>query len=97
LFDNRMRAFHCVDISFWFYNTDLMLTHTGGGPRPKALSTKMAGALLQFMKTGDPNGAGLAEWPKYSAAQGETMIFDHTCGAKNDPDREARKALPALT
>ena len=28
LFDNRMRAFHCVDISFWFYNTDLMLTHT---------------------------------------------------------------------
>ena len=48
LFDNRMRAFHCVDICFWFYNTDLMLTHTGGGPRPKALSTKMAGALLQF-------------------------------------------------
>ena len=34
LFDNRMRAFHCVDICFWFYNTDLMLTHTGGGPRP---------------------------------------------------------------
>lgn len=97
LFDNRIRAFHCVDISFWFCNTDLMLTHTGGGPRPKALSAKMAGALLQFMKTGDPNGAGLAKWPKYSAAKGETMIFDDTCVAKNDPDREARKALPALT
>ncbi len=94
LFDSRMRAFHCVDISFWFYNTDVMLTHTGGGPRPRALSTKMAGALLQFMKTGDPNGAGLPEWPKYSASQGETMIFDDRCEAKNDPDREARKALP---
>jgi len=97
LFDNRMRAFHCVDICFWFYNTDLMLTHTGGGPRPRALSTKMAGALLQFMKTGDPNGAGLPEWPKYSATQGATMVFDDTCEAKNDPDREARKALPAFT
>lgn len=97
LFDNRMRAFHCVDICFWFYNTDLMLTHTGGGPRPRALSTRMAGALLQFMKTGDPNGAGLPEWPKYSAAQGQTMIFDDTCEAKNDPDRQARKALPALS
>lgn len=97
LFDNRMRAFHCVDICFWFYNTDLMLTHTGGGPRPRALSTKMAGALLQFMKTGEPNGTGLPEWPKYSAAQGETMIFNDTCEAKNDPDREARKALPALS
>jgi para-nitrobenzyl esterase len=97
LFDGRMRAFHCVDICFWFYNTDLMLTHTGGGPRPRALSAKMAGALLQFMKTGDPNGSGLPNWPRYSAAKGETMIFDDTCVAKNDPDREARKALPALT
>ena len=94
LFDNRVRAFHCVDISFWFYNTDLMLTHTGGGPRPKALSAKMAGALLQFMKTGNPNGGGLPNWPKFSAAGGETMIFDDTCKAENDPDREARKALP---
>ena len=95
LFDNRMRAFHCVDICFWFYNTDLMLTHTGGGPRPKALATKMAGALLQFMKTGSPNGSGLPAWPKYTAAKGETMIFDDTCKVENDPDREARKALPA--
>ena len=93
LFDNRMRAFHCVDICFWFYNTDLMLTHTGGGPRPKALATKMAGALLQFMKTGNPNGSGLPVWPKYTAATGETMIFDDTCKVENDPDREARMAL----
>jgi para-nitrobenzyl esterase len=97
LFDNRMRAFHTVDICFWFYNTDLMLTHTGGGPRPRALSTKMAGALLQFMKTGNPDGAGLPEWPKYSTENGETMVFDDACEAKNDPDREARKALPIST
>jgi para-nitrobenzyl esterase len=97
LFDNRMRAFHCVDISFWFYNTDRMLTHTGGGAKPRALSAKMAGALLQFMKTGHPNGPGLPEWPKYTSTHGQTMIFDNICEAKNDPDRDARKALPALT
>ena len=96
LFDGRMRAFHCLDICFWFYNTDLMLTHTGGGARPRALSTKMAGALLQFMKTGDPNGSGLPKWPRYSPGEGKTMIFDDKCEAKNDPDLEARKALPAL-
>ena len=97
LFDHRIHAFHCVDICFWFHNTDLMLTHTGGGARPRALSAKMAGALLQFMKTGDPNGAGLPKWPRYSAAKGETMVFDDTCVAKNDPDREARKALPSAS
>ncbi len=96
LFDNRMRAFHCSDICFWFYNTDLMLTHTGGGARPRKLSTKMAGALLQFMKTGDPNGSDLPQWPKYSAENGETMVFNDISEVKNDPDREARKALPAI-
>jgi para-nitrobenzyl esterase len=96
LFDNRMRAFHCSDICFWFYNTDLMLTHTGGGARPRKLSEKMAGALLNFMKTGDPNGGELPGWAKYSTANGETMILDDVCEVKNDPDREARKALPSV-
>ena len=40
LYSGRMRAFHCLDICFWFYNTDLMLTHTGGGARPRKLSEK---------------------------------------------------------
>jgi para-nitrobenzyl esterase len=94
LFDGRIGAFHCVDICFWYYNTDLMLSHTGGGPRPKALSRRMASSLLQFMKTGDPNGPGLTPWPKYTTAKGEVLVLDDVCVAKNDPDREARKALP---
>jgi para-nitrobenzyl esterase len=93
LFDNRMRSFHCSDICFWFYNTDLMLTHTGGGARPRSLSTKMATSLLQFMKTGDPNGGGLPQWPRYTTANGETMILNDISEVKNDPDREARKLL----
>ena len=94
MFDGRMRAFHCLDISFWFCNTDLMWSHTGGGARPRKLSKVMAGQLLQFMKTGQPNGAGLPTWPKYTPANGEVIILDDTIEVKNDPDREARKALP---
>jgi len=94
LYDNRMRAFHCADICFWFYNTDLMLTHTGGGRRPRELSGKMAGALLKFMRTGDPNGGGLPEWPRYTTGNGETMILDDISEVKKDPDREARMSLP---
>jgi para-nitrobenzyl esterase len=93
MFNNRMRAFHCIDICFWFYNTDLMLTHTGGGKRPKALSEKMSDALLSFMRTGNPNTNGLPQWPVYSVEKGEVMILDDNCEAVNDPDREARKTL----
>jgi para-nitrobenzyl esterase len=93
LFDGRMRAFHCDDICFWFYNTDLMLTHTGGGKRPRVLSEKMANSFISFVKTGNPNGGGLPNWKPYTSQNGETMILDDTPLLVNDPDREARKAL----
>jgi len=93
LFDNRMRAFHCSDICFWFYNTDLMITHTGGGKRPRALSDTMSKSLLGFMKTGNPNGGGLPAWKAYTTQNGETMILDDVPALANDPDREARKTL----
>jgi para-nitrobenzyl esterase len=93
LFDGRMRAFHCDDICFWFYNTDLMLTHTGGGKRPRALSTKMAKSFLSFIKTGNPNGGGLPTWKPYTKENGETMILDDTCQLVNNPDALGRKAL----
>jgi para-nitrobenzyl esterase len=95
LFDKRMRAFHCLDICFWFQNTDVMLTHTGGGARPRKLSDAMSDALLQFMKTGDPNGSSLPNWPAYKAENGKVMVLNDESEVRNDPDREARKSLPA--
>jgi para-nitrobenzyl esterase len=89
-----MRAFHGLDIAFWFYNTDVMLSQTGGGKRPRMLAEKTAGALLRFMRTGDPNGGGLPTWPRYTTQNGETMVLDDVSEVRNDPDREARKALP---
>ncbi len=94
LFNNRMRAFHCLDICFWYYNTDLMWTHTGGGERPRKLSDRMSGALLQFMRTGDPNGGGLPDWPRYTLENGETMVLNDIPEVQNDPDREARNTIP---
>jgi para-nitrobenzyl esterase len=94
LFDGRIGAFHCLDICFWFLNTDLMYTHTGGGGRPRRLAEKMTASLVQFMKTGDPNASGLTSWPKYTPVKGETLVLDDECVVKNDPDREPRRALP---
>jgi para-nitrobenzyl esterase len=94
LFDGRLRAFHTMDIAFWFYNTDVQISHTGGGARPRKLASAMSGSLAQFMRTGNPNGGGLPEWPEYTSEKGETMILDDVSEVQNDPDREARKSLP---
>ena len=83
-----------MDISFWFYNTDVQISHTGGGSRPRKLASAMSGSLAQFMRTGNPNGGGLPEWPEYTSEKGETMILDDVSEVQNDPDREARKSLP---
>lgn len=96
LFDGRLRAFHCLDICFWLHNTDVMLTHTGGGKRPMELSNKMSDALLVFMHNGNPNCKSLPNWPEYTPKNGEVMIFDDNCIVKNDPDRKARKVLEKI-
>ena len=92
LFDGRARAFHTSDICFWFRNTDLMLTHTGGGRRPRELSRKMADALLAFMRSGDPNCRRMPSWPEYDTEHGWTMVLDDRPCVMEDIDREARKA-----
>ena len=93
LFDGRHRAFHCIDISFWFLNTDLMITHTGGGDAPRKLSIKMADALISFMKTNDPNTSSLPKWPTYTKEGIETMILNDACEVKLDPDGNGRNKI----
>lgn len=93
MFDGRLRAFHCSDISFWFHNTDYMLTHNGGGKRPRILSEKMSDALLAFMRTGNPNCKALPEWPEYTPENGEVMVLNDVCEVKNDPDRACRAVI----
>ena len=93
LFDNRLRAFHCLDICFWFYNTDRMLSHTGGGLRPRNLSQKMAQSLISFAYTGSPNKGDLPTWPRYSESNGETMVLKDNPTVEYDPDKEARNSI----
>lgn len=93
LFDGRMRAPHCSDICYWFRNTDLMLTHTGGGAKPRALSVKMADALLSFMRTGDPNTKKLPEWKRYTQDKPFTMFLGETCKGYENLDAEAMAIL----
>jgi para-nitrobenzyl esterase len=89
LFDGRIRAFHCSDICYWFRNTDLMVTHTGGGSEPRKVSDQMSAALLAFMRTGDPNCAEIPQWPAYNPEEAPTMIFGIKSEVRNAPDREA--------
>ena len=93
LFNGRIRAFHCSDICYWFKNTDLMVTHTGGGAEPRKVSDQMSAALVAFMRTGNPNCKEIPEWPAYTPEEAPTMIFSLNSKVVNAPDREALALL----
>jgi para-nitrobenzyl esterase len=97
ILDGRPRAFHCAEIAFAFYNTDVAASMTGGGEDARALAAKVSDAWINFARSGDPNHAGLPKWPAYRPEQGAVMIFDNRCEVRNDPDRAERQVLEQNT
>jgi len=97
MLDGRPRAFHSAEIAFVFDNADKCVNLTGGLPESLALSTKMSRAWAGFARHGNPNHAGLPDWPAFAAAKRATMIFDTRCMVKNDPEGEGRRLIAAAS
>jgi para-nitrobenzyl esterase len=91
--DGRPRAFHCSEIPFVFYNSDVSSFATGGTAEARELAARVSDAWINFARHGDPNHGGLPKWPAFTAGAGPVMIFDKKCEVKNDPDRELRKVV----
>ena len=58
-------------------------------PEDRQLSERMQNYWTNFAKVGDPNGTGLPQWPKYSAASGwQVMYLDAASAAHKDELRD---------
>ncbi len=76
-------AFHSDEIEYVFGTLD---TRPGAVWRPedRKLSEEMMGYWTNFAKTGDPNGAGLPEWPRYDK-DAQIIHLDSTITSGPDP------------
>lgn len=88
VFDGKYKALHCMELPFVFDNIALANQMTGGGQEAHALADKMSRAWINFAKTGNPNHAGLPDWPAYDSTSTATMHFDNTCSVKPQLDKE---------
>ena len=82
--DGQFHADHSNDIGFFFNNVANCPFITGATPAGINLGETMSSYLLNFVRTGNPNGKGLPEWKTFSPDTEATMIFNvPKCEMKN--------------
>jgi para-nitrobenzyl esterase len=94
--NDRMGAYHTLDIPFVFYNMDIGASMTGSSQARYQLGHVMSAAWAAFARTGDPNHADMPRWPTFEPNNYPTMVFGANVRAANDPNKEERLALAAL-
>jgi para-nitrobenzyl esterase len=82
---------HTMDIALAFGTIDAPGSFTGTGSDARAASDAVMRSFIAFAATGDPNHAGLPNWPMYRLPRRSTMIFDTAPHITDDPRREQRE------
>ncbi len=79
-------AGHATDIPF-FFDTAAIKYGAATTPRDRAMARTINSYVVNFARTGDPNGAGLSVWPSYDARTDTIMDFtaDGEARAGKDP------------
>jgi para-nitrobenzyl esterase len=95
--DNRMGSYHTLDIPFVFNNVDVAASMTGASQDRYELAHVMSAAWAAFARTGNPDHADMPAWPAFNPDDYPTMVFGKEVAVQNDPNREERLALQALS
>lgn len=90
----RLGSFHTTELPFVFGMLDdpYWKIWSGTGDEAKNLSEKIMDAWIAFAHTGDPNHAGIPEWPKYDPETRWTMLLGKEVKAVEDPYGNERAA-----
>ncbi len=94
--DNRMGAYHTLDIPFVFNNVDVAASMTGASQDRYQLAHVMSAAWAAFARSGNPNHPDMPHWPAFDPDQYPTMVFGSEIALANDPNNKERLALAKL-
>ena len=68
---------HSMEHPFVFDNVALSASMVGTAQaEPQALAEQISPAWIAFARTGNPNHAGIPNWPAYTVPERTTMVFD---------------------
>lgn len=92
----HLGATHASEMAFTFNtfaNSDShgFTFHDRSDPVTQQLALHWSGTILAMAKTGNPNGAGLPEWPAYDSETRQSMILDAEPGVEQNVDASQQK------
>jgi len=89
-------AAHSAEIQYAMGNLDLDNRYAWE-PDDRKVSETMQACFVNFIKTGNPNGPGLPDWPAYDAGTGYLrMRIDAVSQAEPETDRARYQVLDAI-
>ena len=89
-------AAHSAEIQYAMGNLNLDKRYTWE-PEDYKVSEMMQGYFVNFIKSGNPNGPGLPEWPSYDPKTNYTRLrIDVAAKAEPEPDRPRYQVLDAI-
>jgi len=95
-YGGKYGATHASELPFTFNGfamegADFLGFHDGDDPMVRDLAERWSNTILAFARTGDPNGAGLPEWPRYQPDDRRCLVLDAECRIEADLDATHRK------
>lgn len=90
---NPMGSAHCSDSSYIYESPRVMLTKVVPTPGDMKVARTMHAYYVNFAKTGNPNGAGLPQWPQYGKTENLLLVDKVGFHPAADPDAARMKVL----
>ena len=96
VFGRSVGATHAAEIPFTFNRFNSpdpgeLIGYDGKDPIARELAQRWSDTLIAFVRTGDPNGAGLPTWPHYDSESRATMVLDAMPRIDHDLNRDLRE------
>jgi para-nitrobenzyl esterase len=87
----KFKAFHTGEVPYAFNN--LSFVKRPWEASDHQLANSMAEFWVNFVKTGNPNGNGLPEWPAFDSNNKTILVLDEVITSKKMPDAERLELL----
>ena len=87
----KFKAFHTGEVPYAFNN--LGFVKRPWQATDHQLANNMSDYWVNFVKSGNPNGKGLPEWPAFDNISKKMMVLDENVNSKKMPDAERLELL----